>query len=105
MQLTINDKQVTLKQSFRSMMIYEKIAGETFTPKGITEILIYLYSTILASDRDIALTWDDFINWIDDNPNTLEDFSNWLVSTLTKNKMFSDDGSGSGKDSTSLKKN
>lgn len=102
MKITIYNKEINLRYSFRAMMIYEKITGTSFNPKGITEIMIYFYSTILASDKDIALTFEDFMNWIDENPTVLNDFSSWLTSTLTKNGVMSD-SDGSGEDSTSKK--
>lgn len=85
MDITIKDTNITLKYSFRGMMIYEKIAGTSFQPKGISEILIYFYSTILASDRNITITYDEFIDWLDENPNKLTEFSKWLNEVLTKN--------------------
>lgn len=88
--ITINNYNIELKYSFRAMMIYEKITGESFNPKGITELMIYLYSIILASSKDITLSFDDFMNWIDDNPTVLNEFTVWLTSIINKNKVFSD---------------
>ena len=90
MNISICNNTVTLKYSFRAMMIYEKITGESFNPKGVTEIMIYFYSTILASDKNIALTFEQFLEWIDDNPNALNDFSTWLTTILTKNGVIAD---------------
>lgn len=102
MKITINNKEITLRYSFRAMMIYEKITGTSFNPKGITEIMIYFYSSILASDKDIALTFEEFMNWIDGEPKALNDFSVWLTSTLTKNSVLNE-SDGSGDESTSKK--
>ena len=44
MKVTIKNKEIELRYSFRSMMIYEKITGTSFNPKGVTEIMIYFYS-------------------------------------------------------------
>ena len=88
--ITINNYNIELKYSFRAMMIYEKITGESFNPKGITELMIYLYSIILASSKDITLSFDDFMNWIDENPTVLNEFTVWLTSIINKNKVFSD---------------
>lgn len=103
MKITIHNKEINLRYSFRAMMIYEKITGTSFNPKGITEIMIYFYSTILASDKDIALTFEEFMNWIDENPIVLNEFSSWLTSTLTKNGVMNEsDGNG---DNSFSKKN
>ena len=85
MNITINGTEYALKYTFRALMIYEKIAGETFGGKGISEILIYFYSTILASNQDVTLTFDTFIDWLDENPNALNDFSKWLAGVMGVN--------------------
>lgn len=90
MKITINNKEIELKYSFRAMMIFEKITGASFNPKGITEIMIYFYSTILASDKNIALTFEEFMEWIDEEPQALNEFSQWLTSTLVKNGVMSE---------------
>lgn len=104
MKITITNKEINLRYSFRAMMIYEKITGTSFNPKGITEIMIYFYSTILASDKDIALTFEEFMNWVDENPSVFNEFSVWLTSTLTKNGVMNE-SDGSGGEETTLKKN
>lgn len=97
MTITIHNDNIDLKYSFRAMMIYEKITGTSFNPKGITEIMIYLYSTILASAKDIALTFDEFMDWIDNNPQILTEFSTWLSTILTKNSVMNE-GDNNGDD-------
>lgn len=96
MVIKVKDKEIKMKYSFRSMMIYEKIAGSSFAPKGITEILIYFYSTILASDKDSTLTFEEFMEWIDEHPKELNDFSTWLTETLTKNSVINEGVEGEG---------
>lgn len=105
MKITIQNKEIELKYSFRAMMIYEKIAGESFNPKGLTEIMVYMYSIILASDRELTLSFDDFMNWIDENPNALNEFSMWLTSIITKNSVLNDkEEKESSTEETTLKK-
>lgn len=86
MTITINNRDIELKYSFRAMMIYEKIQGEAFNPKGVTETIIYMYSTIIASDMNANITFDDFINWLDENPTVIEKFSKWLMSIIERNR-------------------
>ncbi len=80
--IKINGKTVTLKYTFRAMMIYEKITGESFNPKGLTEIIIYFYSCVLASDKSLDFSFDDFTDYLDDNPEVLGEFSEWLSTVL-----------------------
>lgn len=89
MKLTIKNTEVELKYTMRSLMIYERIANETFNPKGVTQILIYLYSTVLASAKNLEVTFDEFLEYVDDNQNILAEFNEWLVGVMNKNSYLS----------------
>lgn len=78
MEITINDKTVTLKKTFRSVIAYEQATKKTFNPSTISEMILYFYCVIIASDTELEITYDDFLNWLDDNENTLKDFTGWL---------------------------
>jgi hypothetical protein len=78
MKINIKGKEIELKNTFRSMIIYEKVAGKTFNPEGKTEILLYYYSVIMASDKDCQLEFDDLLDMVDENPKLITDFSEWL---------------------------
>lgn len=86
--INIKNKEVELKYTFRSMIIYEKITGESFQPKGVTEVLIYLFSTIVASSKGIDLTFEEFIDFADENPNIVNEFNEWLLSIFNKNEYI-----------------
>lgn len=79
MVIDINGKQYTLKYSFRALMIYENITQKSFSPQGLSDVLTFFYSVVTASSRDNTLSFDDFIDWIDEHPSSLNDFSNWLT--------------------------
>ena len=89
MTITINDKEIQLKYSFRAMMIYENIAQKSFEPKGITEIVILFYSILMASDKTLEVTFDEFMDWLDDNQTIFNDFVKWLQETIEKNNYLS----------------
>jgi hypothetical protein len=88
MEIKIKGKNITLKYSFRGFMIYEKITGESFNPKGITEILVYFYSTIIGSAKDLDLEFDEFMDYLDENPGLVEEFSGWLASVMSRNSYI-----------------
>lgn len=92
MEITINNKTIKLKKTFRSLIAYESAMGKTFNPTTITESIMYFYCVIISSDSDIELSFDNFMDWLDDNPNSLKEFTQWLVeqneieNKLTKKK-------------------
>ena len=66
--------------------------GKTFNPTTITESIMYFYCVIISSDSDIELSFDNFMDWLDNNPNSLKEFTQWLIeqneieNKLTKKK-------------------
>ena len=85
MKININGNEIALKYSFRAMIIFEKITGTTFSGNGITEILIYFYATILGSDKNNSITFDEFMDWLDENPDMINEFSKWLSKVIDRN--------------------
>ena len=79
MKIKIQEKEIELKKTFRSYVIYESITDKIFAPKTMSDIITYFYSVILASDRNLELTFDEFIDWLDENENALNDFEQWLT--------------------------
>lgn len=79
MTININDKEITLKHTFRSYIIYETITGKSFEPKTVTDILTYFYSVVMASEPTAEITFDNFIDWIDQHEDQLSAFVSWLT--------------------------
>ena len=92
MVITIKDKTIKLKRTFRSLIAYESATGKAFNPKTVTESIMYFYCVIIASDMELELTYDEFMDWLDNNPTALQEFTQWLIeqseieSKLTKKK-------------------
>lgn len=84
MKVQINGQEIELKQTFRSLIIYENIMDKSFSPVGATEIIVYFYCVILASNKDIQLQYEDYLDWLDSNPDILTDFSQWLTDISTQ---------------------
>ena len=79
MDITINEKTVTLKKTFRSVIAYEQAMGKSFNPQTLTETIMYFYCTVIASDQSVEITFDEFLAYLDDNPTAIKDFTDWLV--------------------------
>lgn len=59
-------------------MIYENITQKNFNPQGLSDVITFFYSVVVASAKDSNLKFDEFIDWIDENPSSLNEFSQWL---------------------------
>ena len=81
MTIKINDKEIELKQTIRSLLMYESIKGESYQPKNLNDILLYIYCVVVASSKDYSLSYDDFIDWVDDNPDELTQIVKFIQDT------------------------
>lgn len=84
MKVQFNNQTYTLKYSFRALMIYENITNHSFNPKGITDVVILFYSILVASAKDTNLSFDDFMDWLDENPTSINEFSVWLTEVFAQ---------------------
>ena len=77
--MTINykDNEIQLKFSFRADMLFEDATGNTFTAQTESEWLQYLFCTIVALTKDEILKFDDFLDWVSENPTVFYDFIEW----------------------------
>lgn len=79
MKITIKDKEIELKYTMRSMLMYENITDKTFMPNTMTDIVTYMYCVVLSSTKDYSLSFDDFLDYIDENVGVINEFSQWLT--------------------------
>lgn len=86
MKFNYKGKDYELKYSFRALMIYENIANKSFQPKSLTDIITLFYSIVLSSSKE-AIDFNEFIDWLDDNPDTLNEFSQYLIGVTKANEV------------------
>jgi hypothetical protein len=80
MKIQILDKEVELKSSFRAYIIFENITGKSFqSVQTLSDVLVFMYATILASLKTTDISFDTFMDYIDSNPNVVTEFSEWLT--------------------------
>ena len=91
MKVKIKDLEITLKNSFRSLIIYEAMTKKSFKPETITDVIVYFFSVISASANPQQVDWDDYMDWLDNNPTAITDFQTWLTSSMNFNGQFGGD--------------
>ena len=89
MNIKINDIEIELKNSFKSYIAYEDVTGESFAPTGLKNIITLFYCMAMTSNYDLALTFDEFLEWLDANPDQLTNFTNFLVEKNKRNDALS----------------
>lgn len=88
MTIKLNDKEIELNYSLRSMLMYENITEKTFNPTSLTDVLTFMYCVVIASSKDYSIKFDDFIDYVDENPNTINDFGDWIQDIMKTNNIF-----------------
>lgn len=89
MRVQIKDKDLELKYGFRAMMLYEKITDKSFMPQGLFDVVMFFYASVLAADRELILSLDEFLDWLDENPHKAGEFSDWLIASIEQQNTLS----------------
>lgn len=71
--IKIKNVEYAVKPGMKAIMIYEKITDEPFRIKTTTDILSYIFSSILSADPDCRLEFNDMIEAFDEDPKLFQD--------------------------------
>lgn len=90
MTIKINDREYKVKQTLRSIFLWEQISERTFEIKTTLDNYLYLYCILLANNEDF-MTWDEFIDTIDDNPVILVEMTKAMTYQSQLEKLLNPD--------------
>ena len=89
MKLNIKDKEIELKYSIRALLMYENMTDKTFsTSTLLTDMVVFMYCVVISSSKDYSLSFDEFIDYLDENPNAIQEFAEWLKNNVNSNNNF-----------------
>lgn len=91
MEITINDKPYKLKYTLRAMMLFEQITKKIFSIESLSDELVFFYSIILANNPDEPMNFDQFLDAIDNDPDLLIQFQNFLIEENNKRNTYTED--------------
>lgn len=104
MKVTIKEQEITLKYSMRAIFQYENILG-AFNPKSLSDFATFFYCVVCSSNKDLDLTFDDFIDEvIDPQPELMNEFAEWLGNIMAKNNFLAGAAQSQEKESKGNKK-
>lgn len=86
--IKIKKKNYNVKYSLRALFLYEQITGKSFELSNTMDTFIFYYSMILANNPDTKLTFDEFIDAVDNDPEIAIKFSQVLTRQSEKQKML-----------------
>ena len=87
-EIEINGKNYKLKYTIRSLFIWERITGKSFKIENMLDNYLFFYSMILANNRDDILSWDDFIDALDEDPTLFKRMSDIIEEQQKKDNLF-----------------
>lgn len=88
-EIEINGKNYKLKYTIRSLFIFEQITGKSFKIENLLDNYLFFYSMILANNKDDVLSWDDYINAMDEDPELFKRMSDIIEEQQKKDNLFS----------------
>jgi len=100
----IKDKDIELKFSFRALMIYENITKKSFNPESTSDILIFMFCVLISSDKDLNLDFGEFLDYVDNNPYLIVEFSEWFTGQMNNANTISPDEDEDDKKKLKMKK-
>lgn len=86
MKIKIKEKEIELKYSIRSLIMYENMTDKTLSvSNSLTDMLVFMYCVVITSSKDYSLTFDEFIDFLDENMDFIAQFSEWLQNNINTN--------------------
>lgn len=90
-EIEINGKNYKLKYTVRSLFIFEQITGKSFKIESLLDNYLFFYSMILANNKDDVLSWDDYINAMDEDPTLFKRMSDIIEEQQKKDNLFANE--------------
>ena len=89
--IEINGKQYNIKYTIRALFIFEQISGKSFKLESLLDNYLLFYSMILACNKDNVLTWDEFIDAVDNDPQLLVKLNEAVEAQQKQDAIFNHD--------------
>ena len=92
--ILINGKEYPIKYGIRSMLIQEQITQKPFSLDNMNEQLVFLYSCLLAANNELTMSYEEFLDAIDEDMSIIIRFGQYLAEQQKKEKnILKDKGS------------
>lgn len=88
--ITIKGKEYKVKYSIRALFYWEQITGKAFQLNNLLDNYLFMYAILLANNSDV-LSWDEFIDAIDEDPGILKQIEKTIEAAQKKNEAFDND--------------
>lgn len=73
--INIRDVEYKIKQSFRTYMLFEEMAGKQIGEiETMKDNIMLIYCTFKGCNKEFNFTFDEFIDVLDENPDIFTEF-------------------------------
>ena len=84
--ILINGKEYKIKYGIRAMLIAEQITQKPFSLDNMNEQLVFLYSCLLAADNELTMSYEEFLDAVDEDLSIIIRFGQYLSEQQKKEK-------------------
>ena len=84
--ILINGKEYPIKYGIRAMLIAEQITQKPFSLDNMNEQLVFLYSCLLAADNELTMSYEEFLDAVDEDMSIIIRFGQYLAEQQKKEK-------------------
>lgn len=89
--IKINGKDYKIKYTIRALFIFERITGKAFMIQTVLDNYVLFYSILLANNPDCVISWDEFIDALDNNPSLIDELNKLNENQQNIEKMMEDE--------------
>ena len=82
--ILINGKEYKIKYGIRAMLIAEQITQKPFSLDNMNEQLVFLYACLLAADNELTMSYEEFLDAIDEDMTIIIRFGEFLAEQQKK---------------------
>ena len=82
--ILINGKEYKIKYGIRAMVISEQITQKPFSLDNMNEQLVFLYACLLAADNELSMSYEEFLDAVDDDLSIIIRFGEFLAEQQKK---------------------
>ena len=82
--ILINNQEYKIKYGIRSMLIAEQITQKPFSLDNMNEQLVFLYACLLAADNELTMTYEEFLDAVDEDMSIIIRFGQYLAEQQKK---------------------
>ena len=76
--ILINGKEYKIKYGIRAMLISEQITQKPFSLDNMNEQLVFLYACLLAADNELTMSYEEFLDAVDEDMSIIIRFGKYL---------------------------